>query len=205
VKGGRQIQLNQAGRAKARKFDKKAYGDDFYRWASLRSSYLAEANVNLARMYAGGGGWPPSIWYGSGWYWDPWYDAYTFIPADGIFLNTFGWGFYAPWYAFGAPYGGWGYGYGGWGYGHGGYHHFGPGYHPTRFAGGGHNAGEVGRARSFRGSAAGGFSRGGFSRGGGGGAFHGGGFSRGGGGGFHGGGFSRGGGGGFHGGGGRGR
>ena len=26
--------------------------DDFYRWASLRSSYLAEANVDQARRYA---------------------------------------------------------------------------------------------------------------------------------------------------------
>ena len=84
--------------------------DDFYRWASLRSSYLADANVDAAEAYAGSGGWRPGSWYGDGWYWDPWFDAYTFLPGDGIFFDPFGWGFYSPWCA---PY--FGFGYGGWG------------------------------------------------------------------------------------------
>ena len=59
VKSGHQLTLNAAGKLKAHKFDKKAHTDDFYRWASLRSSYLAEANVDAARTYAGGaGGYP---------------------------------------------------------------------------------------------------------------------------------------------------
>ncbi len=108
VKGGRQLVLNVAD-AKPHKFDKKAYEDtDFYRWASLRSAYLAEANVNAARSYAG-----------SGWYWSPWYGAYTFIPANGIFFDPFGWSYYSPW-AVGVPYYGYGYGF----------QHFGPSFHP---------------------------------------------------------------------------
>src|ERR1039458_1435737 len=51
VNSGRQVILNATGKPKARKFDKKAYADDFYRWGSLRSSYLAEANVDAARAY----------------------------------------------------------------------------------------------------------------------------------------------------------
>jgi len=198
MKGGHQLALNTTGKLKAEKFDKKASsGDDFYRWASLRSSYLAEANVDQARRYAGSpgfyaGGWYANNWYGNGWYWDPWFDAYTFIPGDGIFYDPFGWGFYSPWLAFGAPYFGYGFGYG---YGY--YHHFGPGYHPLFAAG--HAPGYIGHAYSVR-TGIGGFSAG--NRG-----FGGGGFARGGavargggfGGGFHGGGF---GGGGFHGGGG---
>ena len=93
---------------KPRKFDKNAYTDDFYRWASLRSSYLAEANVDAARRYGGEAGWYGG-WYGEGWYWDPWFGAYTFIPGDGIFFDPFGWGFYSPWFAFEAPF----FGYGG--------------------------------------------------------------------------------------------
>jgi len=64
VKSGRQLNLQATGKLQARKFDKKTYMDDFYRWASLRSSYLADANVDAARTYAGGGGWVPGGWYG---------------------------------------------------------------------------------------------------------------------------------------------
>ena len=207
LKSGRQLNLNATGKLKARKFDKQANADDFYRWASLRSSYLAEANVDAARTYGGGGGSSPTPFYGNGWYWDPSFAAYTFIPDDGIFFDPFGWGFYSPWYAYGAPYFGYGYGFGGYGYGGVGYpRHFGAGYRP-RYAPGGRASGSVGHAYNVRGGGlggfrgGGGFAGGGFSRGGGfrggGGGFHGGG----GGGGFHGGG----GGGGFHGGGGHGR
>jgi len=196
---GKQIQLKSdhllalaaTGKLKAQKFDKNTYADDFYRWSSLRSSYLAEANVDMARTYAGGAGWAPSMWYGDGWYWDPWFDAYTFIPYDGIFWDPFGWGFYSPWFAFGAPYFGYGYG----GYGWHGPHHFGPGYHPAISPN--RSVASTGHAYHVGGGRIGGFGRGGgFARSGG--------FARGGGfagGGFHGGGF----GGGFHGGGGGGR
>ena len=188
LNSGRQLALKAAGKLKPRKFDKNAYTDDFYRWASLRSSYLAEANVDAARRYGGEAGWYSSGWYGGwygeGWYWDPWFDAYTFIPGDGLFFDPFGWGFYSPWFAFGAPFFGFGGGY---------YHHFGPGYSP-HYMPGGHSLGYVGHAYSVRGGMSG-FGRGG-SRGSGFGGFRGGGGFHGFGGGFHGGG------GGFHGGGG---
>ena len=181
VKGNHQLNVNAPGKLKAQKFDKSSYQDDFYRWASLRSAYLTDANVDAATRYAGGGGWSPGVWDGSGWYWDAGFDAYTFIPADGIFYSPFGWGYYSPWFAFGAP----GFGY------FGGYHnHFGPGYRPPHGP-----ASRPGHASHFGG---GGFSSGGFGGfHGGGGGFHGGGRGfRGGSGAFHGGG--------FHGGGGRG-
>jgi hypothetical protein len=183
---GHELSLSATGKLKGRKFDKKASMDDFYRWASLRSSYLAEANVDAARTYMAGGGWYGNGWYGNGWYWDPWFSAYTFIPGDGIFFDPFGWGFYSPWLAYGAPYFGYGYGFVGGGY----YHHFGPGYQP-RFMAGGRASGFVGHAYHVPSGTAlsrrGGFGGGGFGGGGfrgmGGGGFHGGG-----GGGFHGGG-----------------
>lgn len=215
LNGEHELNLSAGNKLKAHKFDKKEYADDFFRWTSLRASYLAEANMDAARSYAGAYGWSPTLWAGSGWYWDPWYSAYTFVPGDGIFYDPFGWGFYSPWYGYGlgfGGYGGYGFGYGGYGYGGRGYHHFGPGYHPSAalsarsFAGNagavGHagaigHAGAVGHAYSVRGGSMGAMARGGGFGGGGfaGGGFHGGGF---GGGGFHGGGF----GGGGHGGGG---
>ena len=186
VKSGHELNL-QSTKPKAEKFDRKASADNFYRWASLRSSYLAEANVDAARRYSGSSGWSPNLWYGAGWYWDPWFGAYTFIPADGIFYDPFGWGFYSPWYAFGAPFGlvyGYGFGFGG--------HprHFGPGYHPPHVAGTGRAPGMT-HAYTTRGDGFGGFASrssgfgGGMSRGFSRGGFHGGGM---GGGGFHGGG-----------------
>jgi hypothetical protein len=124
VKGGREVPL-EGERVKARKFDKKSYNEgDLYRWSSLRSSYVAEANVNAASIYAnsGWGPWGPG-WWGAGWYWDPWFDDFTFIPGDGIFYSPFGWGFYSPWWVHQAPY------YGVYGYGPGTYHHFSTNYH----------------------------------------------------------------------------
>src|SRR5271168_3456838 len=158
VKGGHQLALNAAGKLKAQGFDKTAGQDDFYRWSSLRSSYVAEANVDAARMYVNGSGW-----YGPGWYWDPSFTAYTWIPGDGIFWSPFGWGFYSPWLVGYAPFYGFGYGRGPY------LHTFGPGYRPPVTASRGFSPGFVGPRTSpgFRG----GFS--GAMRGGGG--FHGGG------------------------------
>jgi hypothetical protein len=110
VKSGRQVSLNSNGPLKTEKFNKKTYQeDDLYRWSSLRSAYLAEANVNASTLYVnnGWGPWGPG-WWGAGWYWNPWYSAYTFIPGDGIFYSPFGWGFYSPWWVSRAPF----YGYG---------------------------------------------------------------------------------------------
>ncbi len=205
VKAGHMVDLTMTEPLKTRKFDKKTVeAEDLYRWASLRSSYLAEANVDYAPTYAYGG----AGWYGDGWYWDPWFGAYTFMPWDGIFFSPFGWGFYSPWCVFGAPiwgggfYGGYGYGYG---YGH--YpHRFGP--DPARWGPGPHygNPENFGHGVHYATRTEGGValgSRGSYVHGSG---LHGGGF-RGGtgfhastGGGFHGGGGF--GGGGFHGGGG---
>ena len=94
VKGGRELPLASNGLSKAQKFDKKSYEEgDLFRWSSLRSGYLAEANVDAAGMYAANG-WGGAGWYGADWYWDPWFSAFTFIPGDGIFYSPFGWGFY---------------------------------------------------------------------------------------------------------------
>ena len=127
TKGGRELDLGLQRSPKANKFDKKANEDsDLYRWSSLRSSYVAEANVDASGIYAENGWGPWGMgWWGADWYWDPWFDAYTFIPGDGIFYSPFGWGFYSPWCVYGAPYFGYGYyGFGGRPFGHYGYGHY---------------------------------------------------------------------------------
>jgi hypothetical protein len=89
VKGGRELSLNADQPLKPQKFDKKKSQDDFYSWNALRSQYEAEANVQVAPYVPAGFGGP-------GWFWDPWFSAYTFVPGNGIFYSPFGWGFYSP-------------------------------------------------------------------------------------------------------------
>jgi len=99
VKGGHELDLG-ASKLKAQKFDKSAYEDaGLYKWSTLRSAYLAEANADLAPTYIVNGGFGPG-WVGAGWYWSPWFNCYTFVPADGIFYSPFGWGFYSPFWGY---------------------------------------------------------------------------------------------------------
>ena len=173
VKGGHQLALNTTGKPKPTSFDKKSFeATDLYRWSSLRSDYVAEANVDAARTYYANGFYGPG-WIGPGWYWDPWFAGYTFIPGDGIFYNPFGWGFYSPFWVYRSPlfvrFGGY-YGY------HGAppvriardpapYHNRAA--HSSGFAGG--HAGFAGRpASGFHGGVMGGFHGGGNGLGGGG-------------------------------------
>ena len=200
VKAGHQVSFGLSADEQFRtsKFDKKSYEEgDLYRWSSLRSAYVAEANVDAAGSYAvnGWGPWGPG-WWGADWYWDPWFDGFAFIPGDGIFYSPFGWGFYSPWWVYDAPF--FGYGWYGYGYRFGGVHpfyHFSENYRdwggPSHYVGTAHYANGIYRGP---GSSGGGFrsgarmasgSRGFGGRGFSGGGFHGGGF---GGGGFHGGG-----------------
>lgn len=106
LKSGWELALNRAGNLIPAKFDKRAFeATDLYRWSSLRSDYLAEANRDAARRYEPygwyGSGWYASGlygpgWIGAGWYWDPWYSTYTFIPSTGMFYSPFGWRYDSP-------------------------------------------------------------------------------------------------------------
>jgi hypothetical protein len=138
-------------------FQKEGSQDGLYAWSSLRSEYLGEANENVASEYADVDGFSP------GWFWDPAFAGYTWLPGDGMLFSPFGFGFYSPYYMNGGGfiYGRGGYGYGGGGYGRGGY---GRGGMPVHTGGG------------LRGGGGGGFHGGG-----GGGGFHGGGGGGGGG------------------------
>jgi len=160
VKGGHQLVLN-GDLVKPQGFNKdQAKADPLYKWSSLRSNYLGQANLNLAEEYAGYSGFYP------GWYWAGGPYGYTWLPGDGLFWSPFGYGFYSPFYIRGG-----GFIYGG----------YGRGFYRGGYRGGGYRGGAV-RAggEGFHGGAGGG----GFHGGAGGGGFHGGG----GGGGFHGGG-----------------
>ena len=104
VKGGHELQLDSNAKLKPQKFNKDAAEQsDLYRWSSLRSDYLAQANIDAAHLYFANGWYGPG-WIGAGWYWDPWLFGYTFLPADGFLYSPFGWGFYAPLVVYNSPY-----------------------------------------------------------------------------------------------------
>jgi len=102
VKKGHELAVNSE-KLKAVGFNKKEVTDnDLYRWSSLRSQYLSEANVDTARIYYANGWYGPG-WWGPGWYWNPWFAGFTFVPGGGFFYNPFGWGFYSPLFVTRAP------------------------------------------------------------------------------------------------------
>jgi hypothetical protein len=150
LKGGHQLVLNGEP-SKPQGFNKdQAEADPLYKWSSLRSQYLGEANLNLAEQYAAYPGFYP------GWYWAGGPFGYTWLPGDGFLWSPFGYGFYSPYYIRGG-----GFIYGG-------------GYYRGGYAGGYHG----GYAGGYRGGYAGGYHAGavagaGFH--GGGAGFHGGG------------------------------
>jgi hypothetical protein len=89
---GKEVALNGEP-LKPVSFDRKAE-DDLYKWSSLRSSYLAQANAATAQyIYAGSG-----PFWGSGWYWNPGFASWSWLPGDGYFYSPFGYPFFSPGY-----------------------------------------------------------------------------------------------------------
>ena len=113
VKAGKKL-IFSAALAQERFNDKD--GDSLYRWSKLRSEYVSVANVSAARQ-AQSNGYGSSFGgnYGTvgngSWFFNPFYDMYTFLPFSGMAFSPFGFGFYSP-NAFGQYYNPYGYGYG---------------------------------------------------------------------------------------------
>jgi hypothetical protein len=109
---GQELALNANAKLKAHKFDRNA-NSELYAWSKLRSQYMAQANASSAQViYA----YNPWWWYGTGWYWNPWFSSWAFVPGGGYFYGPFGYGFFSPAvvYARGGFYSGFhGYGYAG--------------------------------------------------------------------------------------------
>jgi hypothetical protein len=110
VKEGHQVSFSAA--LLTEKFDMKT-GDDLYLWARDRSESVSAANMSSARTLnsngsgyglVNGGGYGTGTGYGStglggwngGWYYNPYFDMYTYVPGGGTFWNAFGYGFFSP-------------------------------------------------------------------------------------------------------------
>ena len=65
------------------RFDRNAE-DDLYRWSSVRSAYLAEANAVNGTEHLQ---WATVRIWGAGWYWNPWYFDMVLVAMGWIFLQ----------------------------------------------------------------------------------------------------------------------
>jgi hypothetical protein len=117
VKEGRVIPFSAA--LVVEKFDEKT-GDDLYLWARDRSQVLSAANMSSARTLSSGSGYGYGSGYGfagvgsgygglgswnGGWYYNPFFGMYTFVPPAGTLWSPWGYGFFSPYsiYSFYAP------------------------------------------------------------------------------------------------------
>ena len=99
VKKGKELPLTEGAALKPQKFDRNE-SDDLMAWSKLRSQYLADANAASAQtVVVNNPGW----WAGTGWYWNPWYSTWAFLPGSGFLYNPWGFGFYSPSYFYYNP------------------------------------------------------------------------------------------------------
>jgi hypothetical protein len=89
IKEGRETALNAA--LAPQKFDREK-GDAFHRWAARRSGYIALANISAAKRVSDNS----LAWRVSDWIYNPYFGAFTWIPASGLFRSPFGYAFYSP-------------------------------------------------------------------------------------------------------------
>ncbi len=102
VKAGRLMPFTAA--LAMEKFDAKE-GDALTRWSRRRSEYVAAANVSSAKTLRDAG----SSWSSGGWYYNPYYSMYTYIPGRGVSWSPYGYGYFSPYSVYSyLPYG---YGY----------------------------------------------------------------------------------------------
>lgn len=118
VREGRQVIFSAALPIEA--FNDKV-GDDLYLWARDRSQSISAANMSSARslnpngygygygsydpLYGGYGYFPSAGAWNGGWYYNPFLDMFTYVPASSLYWNAFGYGFFSPGmiYAFYSP------------------------------------------------------------------------------------------------------
>lgn len=97
VKKGKAVAASgEDAELKIEKFDVKEAKktDELYQWSNLRSKYLSDASEATARRVIV----QPGLWAGSGWYWNPYFGTYSWLPSRGSYFSPFGYGFYSPFY-----------------------------------------------------------------------------------------------------------
>ena len=89
VKKGKVLLLD--GTMIVQKFD-TAQTDALDRWSRRRAEHLAMANISAAKQIADSG----VYWTRRGWWWNPYFGMYTFVPLRGTYYSPYGWSFWSP-------------------------------------------------------------------------------------------------------------
>ncbi len=125
AKEGRLVALDTLATSK---FDKNV-GDALNRWSERRAEYISMANVSAANSlrtsslyggYSGLGDYGMYGGFGSGWFYNPYFGMFTFVPGmmGGAFYSPYGYRLWSPYDVYMAYMPGLYYGYGGYGRGY---------------------------------------------------------------------------------------
>src|SRR6266478_4195236 len=90
VKTGKLVSLD--GLVAVEKFNPKD-GDELSRWSERRAEYVSLANVSAAKYVSNSG----TSWNRSGWYFNPYFGMFTYIPMNGMFNSPYGYSYFSPW------------------------------------------------------------------------------------------------------------
>lgn len=89
VKEGRLLSF--AGAVTTEKFD-AGVGDALSRWSKRRAENLAVANLSAAKQVRDSEG----SWSRGGWYYNPYFGMFSYIPMSGVWRSPYGFLFYSP-------------------------------------------------------------------------------------------------------------
>lgn len=90
---GQGKQLTMIGKSMApAKFD-LTQRDNLYDWSAHRTRLIAQASESVVENLLA---FARDEQYDAGWYWNPWFRAWAFVPPEGYRTSAFGYGFYSP-------------------------------------------------------------------------------------------------------------
>ena len=103
VSKGREVVLDDGAVASAHRFD-SADTDDLYRWSARRSSYIAMANVALAKSVGSNSLLGTGGCYSGCWGYNSAFGMYSFLPFGAVAFSPFGYAYWSPSSYYYAPY-----------------------------------------------------------------------------------------------------
>jgi len=89
VRSGKLVSFD--GMVAVEKFNPKD-GDELSRWSQRRAEYVSIANVSAAKYVSNSG----TGWHNSGWFFNPYFGMFTYIPMNGMFNSPYGYSYYSP-------------------------------------------------------------------------------------------------------------
>jgi FecR protein len=89
VRSGKLVSLD--GLVAVEKFNPKD-GDELSRWSERRAEYVSMANVSAAKYVSNSGNGLSN----SGWYFNPYFGMFTYIPMNGMFYSPYGYSYFSP-------------------------------------------------------------------------------------------------------------